>query len=54
MQIIIKTPEQLVSDRTKLVNDLVDLLHKYSRSNRRYLERIKNLRNKIAAIEGKL
>lgn len=54
MKIIIESPQMLESERTKLLNEAIELIKMHERSCKRYAERTARIRNKIRVIEKKL
>lgn len=54
MKIIIQTPEQLKSERERLIDEAMDMIQQQERSCHRYWTKLLTIRNKIAKISEKL
>lgn len=54
MKISIISPETLQSERTKLINEAVEIVKQQERSCARYAMKLALLRNRIRKIESKL
>ena len=54
MRLIITSPDQLKSERAKLLQEAIDLLNSQQRSSLRYATKIKCIRNKIENVDKQL
>lgn len=54
MQIVIKTPEDLVNERLKLLDEFIHVVQRQERSCARYADTLLKLRRKIRKIDKQL